>query len=170
MKSMKFILFMSMALFLGGATGCDEAKENIRQNSGTYIGAGGKIYKIAKDIDIDKNATGVETAKGYVDSAAKMAGVLRVIPAAAPIAEIAVGVLGLIGTGLGFWVRNEKKKVKVVTERAVVAEKKSDNYREGINAAISNGDNQDVAEVKVLKEVLDTDTKLHFNAEGIEKL
>jgi len=150
MKAMKFVMLFTMSVFLLGNMGCDDLKENVGD-------------RINKEAGINENDTTAEKSKKYVDTAQKAVKLLKAVPAAAPYTEIALGVLGLVSTGLGFWVSREKKKVKVHKATA-------DNYREGINAAISNGTDQTVAEVGVLKDVLDKSTKEHFNAEGVEKL
>lgn len=65
--------------------------------------------------------------------------------------------LGLAGAALAFY-KGQKHKAN------------ADNYREGINAGIADGENVDIVDVGVLKEVLNKNTKEHFNKEGISKI
>lgn len=46
----------------------------------------------------------------------------------------------------------------------------AENYREGIEAGIAEGEDKNVVSIPVLKEVLNKETKAHFNSEGVAKI
>lgn len=100
----------------------------------------------------------LNTTENYLEKGKQGAEVLgSMVPVTQPWAAILVGAIGLAGTVVGAMKANKNGK-------------RANDYRDGIEAAIANGDNKNVADVEVLKEVLDTDTKTHFNETGTSRL
>ena len=173
MKPLRVLLILVFSLSLMGNTSCDEAAKNIGTDS---LQDPGKYIEVTKDVienvkETDLSGDGLEKTINIINTGRDIAGAAAVIPGAQGYAAAITAGLGVIGTILGiFTTVREKKKVKVVTEESKKHEAKANDYRDGITAAIAHGDNQDVADVIVLKEVLNTETKTHFNEIGKDKL
>lgn len=165
MRTFKLLTLIVLATFLMGNTSCDQQIEDAKSNPEKYKTAGKDIYKKAKETEL--SGTTLEKTRNIVDSAKEITTTLNFIPGAQSITTPLTIGLGLLSTALTFFVAREKKKVKVITERAEKSEAVSNNYREGLEAGINEGDDQKVVDIKVLKTVFDKDTKAHFNGEGV---
>jgi len=170
MKKINLIFLVLLAIVLSaGDGGCGDGFETVvtdgMENPAKYQKAGKSVYETVKETDID-NESGLETAKNVIDSAKDVVGTVSFIPVVSNYAKpITIG-LGVLSTVLGWFMHREKKKVKVVTERAEKSEKIADNYSESLDAARMEGDVKHSVEVEHLEKYLDKQTKAHFNATG----
>ncbi len=148
-------LLLTMALVFLPAFGCNDLKTDAINNPGKYLEASKTTYGNVKSTNLD--GTNLDKAKSVVDTVgAVVTTVGTTVPGTQGYAGIAIMILTAASGVLEFFRRKEKKK--------------ADNYREGIEAGIQYGDDQSNANVHVLKEVLDKNTKEHFNKEGQTKL
>lgn len=160
-----FLLMLSLTLTAGS---CEAQKSDVVANPGKYIEAGTGIYKEVKETDA--SGSGLETAINVVDTAKEVTNVLNFIPGAQSIVgPVTIG-LGILSTVLGLFVAKKAKDIKVEKAKAKVNGDRADDYREAITAGIAHGDDQKTVNVEVMKKVLNTETKTHFNETGDTKL
>lgn len=160
MKKIYGLLLIAAFTLTAGA--CEQEVTHARQNPGQYVQGGKDLVKIVKGTNVTADST-LEKAANITNSAASAVGALSFIPGVNAVAAPLTAGLTALGTLLGWMVVREKKKV-------TVEKKKADNYRESIEAGIQDGEDKAIVNVSVLKEVLDKETKAHFNEEGQVKL
>ena len=169
MRKINLIVLVLLAMVLTAADGCDDrvgviVKDGM-QNKEQYQAAGKSVYATVKNTDID-NDSKLETAVNVVDSLGDVVNTVAFIPGVSGYAKpIGVG-LGLISTVLGILYRRENKKVKVESGRADKSEKIANNYSRAIDVARMDGGEKGVIDVVILEEIINPETKDHFNETG----
>jgi len=157
---MKFkLIFLVLLATVLSAGSCDAVVQDGLQSPGKYVDAGGQVYEVITETDVD-NDSKVETAKNVVDTAAKVVGtVAATVPGAQGPGAILVGVLTIISTGLAFFAAREKK-------RANKSERIANDYSSSIDIARLEDDDRNAIDVGDLEKNLSQETKDHFNPTG----
>ena len=162
MKIVTFLMFMCMSMSLMSVTSCDDHVTNIP----VYVDAAGKAYTIAEDgtKEYEEAKTKIEKAQAAVKAIGNTARVVTaVVPGTQPIGTVVVAICGVVSTILGIFAIKKTKELRI--EKAKVKD-----WNDAVESAIAKGDNQTVANVEVLKDVLDTETKSDFNKLGVARL
>lgn len=151
MKKLKIWFFIGMSFILCSSTGCEDRISEIPKHA-----------ESAQEVALAVSNTDLSgDTLSDVESVASTTGtVLNVVSKAAPgipyLKEAGL-VVTIFTTLLGVFAARKQKKV-------------SDNYRDAIESGISKGLDESNADVSVMKEVLDTETKAHFNSSGKHRL
>lgn len=157
MKSLKLLLLIVFAFPMMANTSCEAPDQatviHHAKKAPDYVDATVEIKDTFESVDTSGST--LEDVKNYVDAGASAATTITAVAPNPYTGPIAWG-LGIISFGLSFFLAKEKRINK--------------NYREGIEAGISAGEDPEVVDVATLKESLDKETKAHFNSTGINKL